>query len=138
MTDPDIQRVLDFWFQPGSMDQPTIDSRMDRWEMIGTITAEAKQLALTTSVPVLLLAQLNREVTKDGNKRPSLWHLRDSGCVEQDADIVLLLHRDGAYHGAAHDTAEINVAKFRNGPTGTVNVQWRGEVARFENLPESE
>jgi replicative DNA helicase len=112
------------------------DSRMDRWEMIGTITAEAKQLALTASVPVLLLAQLNREVTKDGNKRPSLWHLRDSGCIEQDADIVLLLHRDGAYDRTAHDdTAEINVAKFRNGPTGVVTVRWRREIARFEDLP---
>ena len=117
----------------GLMTLPNRD--LARWEIVGTITGEAKLLARSLDVPIMLLCQLNREVSREVDKSPKLWHLRDSGNVEQDADVVLLIHREGAYDdNARKDVAEINVAKARNGPTGKVTVRWDAKLARFDDF----
>lgn len=105
------------------------NSRLNRAQMIGQISHEAKQLAMSAKVPVLMLAQLNREAVKDGEE-PHVHHLKDSGDIEQDADIIELLWRpDGARRGLVKD----KIAKFRNGPTGSVDLFWRSEFTRFED-----
>ena len=104
------------------------------WERIGTITKAAKALAIRLEVPIVLMAQLNREAVKGSSKRPSIHECRGSGDIEQDADLVALLHRNDADDGTQATVAEIIIGKFRNGPTGIVDVRWCKETARFENL----
>jgi replicative DNA helicase len=94
-----------------------------------------KALARELKVPVLALSQLSRGPEQRTDKRPMLSDLRESGSIEQDADVVIFLYREGYYNKA--DTtgiAEVIVAKNRNGPTGTVNLRFRPELTRFENL----
>lgn len=105
---------------------------------VGAMSRGLKQLAKELDVPVICLAQLNRaaEARKDG--RPQLADLRESGSIEQDADVVLLLYRaeeylDGdAKHAVAGD-AELIIAKSRNGPTGVVKLSWNKQQTRFDN-----
>ena len=83
-------------------------------------------------MPVIAAAQLNRDVEHRTDKRPVLADLRDSGQIEQDADLVLLLHRPAAYDLDADPlAAELKVAKHRNGPTGTVRLTWVGHRMAF-------
>jgi replicative DNA helicase len=91
------------------------DRRKPRWEQVTEISGDLKSLALELNVPVLALCQLNRDAEKG---RPTLAHLRDAGAIEQDADVVLLLHRESR----DSDRATIDVAKCRNGSTGAVDV----------------
>ena len=89
-------------------------------------------------VPILLLSQLNRASASRSNFVPRLTDLRESGSIEQDADVVLLLHRQDYYHRGERDYVKTNmadliVAKQRNGPTGTVKLTFCPELARFEN-----
>jgi replicative DNA helicase len=109
---------------------------------VSEISRGLKGVALELKVPVLACAQLARANTARANKRPQLSDLRDSGSIEQDADVVLFIHREGYYQSETQeenhvdDTAgEIIVAKQRNGPVGTVNVEWQAEFARYVNLP---
>jgi replicative DNA helicase len=111
------------------------DRRAPREQQISQITRRLKQLAKEINVPVIALAQLNRGVELREEKRPRLADLRESGAIEQDADLVLFLHRPEAYDPQDRpNEAELIVAKHRSGPTGIVNLTWRKEFMRFENF----
>jgi replicative DNA helicase len=118
------------------------DKRQPRQEQIATISRKLKYLNKELDVPIIALAQLNRDVEKRTAKRPMLSDLRESGSIEQDADIVMMLHRPIVYDSDFKDEglAEMVITKHRNGTTGVVNLTWRKEVMRFENhaapLPE--
>lgn len=107
-----------------------------REEQVAAVARRMKALARELSVPVLCCAQLNRQADTKGDDRPRLSHLRESGAIEQDADVVLLLYRAGLYAptDAPDGVTEINVAKQRNGPVGTVKVLWRPATTEFVNL----
>lgn len=96
-----------------------------RAEEVGEISRGLKRLANELSIPIVALSQLNRKVEERINKKPQLSDLRDSGAVEQDANIVLMLHRPSIYDASLSSSlAECIIAKNRNGPTGVVNLQW--------------
>jgi len=108
---------------------------------VSEISRQLKSIALELKVPVLTCAQLSRAPATRTDKRPLLSDLRDSGSIEQDADVVLFLHRQGYYatleDGVKPDDneGEINIAKQRNGPVGTIHVEWQAEFARYVNPP---
>lgn len=108
---------------------------------ISEISRGLKGLARELDVPVLAAAQLSRAVEQRQDKRPLLSDLRDSGSIEQDADIVMFIYRDEYYHPETTERpniAEVNVAKHRNGPTGTIDLYWHGKLATFKNLQRQE
>lgn len=101
---------------------------------LGRISRDLKALAKELRLPVLLLAQVNREVEKRSNKRPVSSDLRDSGSLEQDADMILFVYRDHVYNPTAReDDAEIIIAKQRNGPIGTVYARYDAPRTRFHD-----
>lgn len=108
---------------------------------IESITRNLKAMAKDLSIPVLLLSQLNRKCEERPNphKRPMLSDLRDSGAIEQDADLVLFLYRPERYGERNRNgdeqpgVAEVTIAKHRNGPLGTVRLQWLERITKFEN-----
>ena len=100
---------------------------------IALISRNLKALAKEMNCPVLTLSQLNRNVDSRADKKPMLSDIRDSGAVEQDADLILFIHRDDYYKKETTGDAEIIVAKHRNGPTGMVKLKYRGEITRFES-----
>jgi replicative DNA helicase len=112
-------------------------SRFDnRQTEISYISRSLKAMARELKVPVIALAQLNREVEKRTDHRPMLADLRESGSIEQDADVVMLLHRAGYYKDALKDNdtdALVIIAKQRTGPVGDVQLTWRKEYTRFDN-----
>lgn len=112
----------------------------NRSSAIGRMTREQKGLAKELEVPFMTLAQLNREGESRDNKRPVITDLRDSGEIEQDADNILFLYRDGYYdkNSAEANVAEVIVAKQRSGPTGTAKLRFDKEWVRFDNLSEGE
>jgi replicative DNA helicase len=111
------------------------DKRAPREQQIALITRRLKFMAKELDIPVVALAQLNRGVELREDKRPRLADLRESGAIEQDADLVMFLHRPEAYNPEDHPgEAELIVAKHRSGPTGIVTLAWRKEFMRFENL----
>ena len=99
---------------------------------IGAITRELKQMAKQYKVPIILLSQLSRSVEQRQDKRPMMSDLRDSGSIEQDADIVMLLYREGYYKQDSKELeTEINLVKHRNGPVGTVKLNFIKEFSWF-------
>ena len=102
---------------------------------LSTMTRSLKMLAKELDVPVVVLSQLSRNPEQRPNKRPIMSDLRDSGAIEQDADVILFVYRDEVYNEDSPDkgTAELIIAKQRNGPIGNVRLAFLGEFTRFEN-----
>ena len=110
-----------------------------RQEQVARIARRLKGLAREMKVPVLCLAQLNRQAEDTRDHRPRLSHLRESGAIEQDADVVMFVHREEYYlrgeEQKEHEgTAEIIISKQRNGPVGEVELRWEKKFTRFQNL----
>ena len=126
--------VIDYLqlIQPDSANDP-------RQEQVAKMARRLKGLARELEVPILCLSQLNRQTESTGDHRPKLSHLRESGAIEQDADVVMFVHRESYYKkGQAdeHETeneAQIIIEKQRNGPTGDVDLNWERNFTRFTN-----
>ncbi|MCE1184053.1 replicative DNA helicase [Zoogloea sp.] len=102
---------------------------------LSEISRSVKSLAKELHVPIIALSQLNRSLEQRPNKRPVMSDLRESGAIEQDADIIMFIYRDDIYNPDSPDkgTAELIMAKHRNGSTGTIRLTFLGEFTRFEN-----
>jgi len=115
------------------------NARDPRQEQVAKIARRLKGLARELEVPVLCLAQLNRQVEAGSDKKPQLSHLRESGAIEQDADVVMFVHRDEYYQTNEEDReavrgeADLLIRKQRNGPTGDIRLTWSHEFTRFRN-----
>ncbi|MHC4842743.1 MAG: replicative DNA helicase [Planctomycetota bacterium] len=130
-----IQCLILDYLQLMHMGSARIESRQQE---ITTISRYVKALARELNVPVVVLSQLNRSPEGREGHRPRMSDLRESGSIEQDADVVMLLHREDYYRRGESDfeadnTAEVIIAKQRNGPTGKVDLIFREKFTRFEN-----
>ena len=107
-----------------------------RQQEISDISRSLKEIARELQVPVLALSQLSRAVEQRPDHRPMLSDLRESGAIEQDADVVMFLYRDDYYNKDSEkkNIAEVIIAKQRNGPIGTVELAWSPNLTKFANL----
>ena len=108
----------------------------NRQQEIADISRSLKSLAKELNVPLVAISQLSRGPERREDRRPQLADLRESGAIEQDADVVTLLFREEFYTPTEENrgVAELTIAKQRNGPTGTINLTFIKEYTRFENL----
>jgi replicative DNA helicase len=116
-------------------------NQANRVQEISEISRGLKNLARELDLPVLAAAQLSRAVEQRQDKRPVLSDLRDSGSIEQDADIVMFIYRDEYYNPDTTERpniAEISIAKHRNGPTAVIDLYWHSTLATFRNLQRQE
>ena len=126
--------VIDYLqlIQPDSASDP-------RQEQVAKMARRLKVLARELKTPILCLSQLNRQTESSGDHRPKLSHLRESGAIEQDADVVMFVHRESYYKKGTPEAAEIEndaviiIEKQRNGPTGDVELNWERDFTRFSN-----
>ncbi|QDN94825.1 replicative DNA helicase (plasmid) [Streptomyces sp. RLB1-9] len=111
----------------------------NRQQQVSDISRGLKLLAKELEVPVIALSQLNRESEKRSDKKPVISDLRESGAIEQDADVVILLHRDDVYEKESPRAGEADliVAKHRNGPTATISVAFQGHYCRFVDMAQT-
>ncbi len=131
----DIRCIVVDYMQLMHIGTGRIESRQQE---ITAISRYVKALARELNIPVVILSQLNRSPEGREGHRPRMSDLRESGSIEQDADVVMLLHREDYYHRGESDydednTAELIIAKQRNGPTGNVKLTFREKFTRFEN-----
>jgi len=129
----DIQLIMIDYLQLMSGSGRSTDSRQQE---ISDISRSLKALARELNVPVISLSQLSRAVEQRPDHRPMLSDLRESGAIEQDADVVMFIYRDDYYNKDSEEkgVAEIILAKQRNGPIGTVKLAWLPELTKFANL----
>lgn len=115
----------------------TFQNKVDKY---GDITMELSALAKDLDIPVLVLAQLSRSVEQRQNKRPMLSDIRESGQIEEGANMIMFLYRDDYYDAdsARGPIAEVNVAAYRDGETGTADLLWDAELTQFKNLARTE
>ncbi|MEG1524701.1 MAG: replicative DNA helicase [Clostridia bacterium] len=123
--------VIDYMQLIQSAGSRKSDNRMAE---ISDMTRQLKLLARELDTPILLLSQLNRGPEQRTDHTPMISDLRESGSIEQDADMVILLYRPAVYDQTEDNTSQIIIAKHRHGPTGTVELAWQGEFTRFRNL----
>jgi replicative DNA helicase len=113
------------------------DKAESRQQEVSAISRSLKGLARELDIPVICLSQLSREVEKRTDKRPQLSDLRESGAIEQDADVVMFLYRDYYYNKQREENrgkGEVIIAKQRNGGLGSVELAFNENFAKFENL----
>jgi replicative DNA helicase len=136
----DLSLVVVDYLQLIEPDNP----RDPRQEQVSRISRRLKGLARELSVPILCLAQLNRQAEAARDSKPQLSHLRESGAIEQDADVVAFVHREEFYQNNEEDRerlkgqADLLIRKQRNGPIGDIKLTWLHEFTRFENFQQPE
>jgi len=132
----DYLQLMDFGGNGKASSRPE-----NRQQEIATLTRMLKQLARALECPVIVLSQLSREIEKRGGHRPVLADLRESGAIEQDADIVMFIYQEAENReGTGPDvnlTRQLSIAKHRNGETGLITVRWLGQYTKFFNYDES-
>lgn len=127
-----LRMVVIDYLQLVTPDRPTGRRDQNREQEVAGMTRALKALARDLAVPVIALAQLNRATESARDKEPSLANLRESGSVEQDADVVLFIHRPDGQSVAHEGDVRLIVAKNRTGPVGSVNLRWYPPATRFE------
>jgi replicative DNA helicase len=148
LTDMDIARIIRKMVKHEGVKKVAIDylqlitgskPSQNRNQEVGTVAKNIKTVARELDIPIILLSQLNRGVEQRDDKRPMMGDLRESGEIEQHADIIALLYRDEYYNPMTEDKSimEINFAKFRNGRTGIVKAGWNGRAQHVYNLGEA-